>query len=464
MGIVIGSVAGTWVGAYITGLFGSLLHFPFLVFIKSADVYVLAGALSLVAGVGGAIRALQKVVTLPPAVAMQPPAPARFRRLLPARFAMIKLVSQPTLMMLRNISHHPLRAAFTMAGMALAPAIIIVSLFLIDTTEDLIGVTYFVSDRQDASVNFIERRPQNVLSQIARLPGVLAVEPYREVPVRIRNGSVERRVMISGRPRNADLRRIIDADLRPVELPESGLALSAWLAQILGVRVGDSVEVDLLEGPRRTVSLPVAALIEDFFGIQGMMDFEALARLMREAPAVTSVSLSLDANKLDAFYDAMKATPTASGVGLQRESLVNFRTLLAPIETKMGDIYAGFAAIIAIGVVYSSALISLSERARELARLRVLGFTRGEVLQMLLVDLGLLTLLAQPLGWAAGYLLSSTMKMQLSGELMRGRLIVEHSSYAMASGIVIVAAMLSALMVRNRVNQLDLIAVLKTRE
>ncbi len=463
-GIFIGSVVGTWVGAYVTRLFGSLIHFPFLIFIKSTDVYVMAAVLSLVAGIAGAVRAVLSIVSLPPAVAMRPPAPPRFRHVLPETLALSTIVSQPTRMMLRNLSHHPLRAGFTMLGMAFAPAIIIVSLFLIDTTDDLINVTFFLSDRQDASVSFVEKRPENVVRQIARLPGVIAAEPYREVPARIRHGGIERRVVISGRPRDADLRRIVDIDLRPVALPESGLAISAWLAGILGVNVGDFVEVDLLEGQRRTVSLPVAALVEDFFYLQAMMDLQSLTRLMRESPAVTSVNVSLDGNKLDAVYDAVKAMPAVSGMGLQREALVNFRTTLAPIENQMGLIYAGFGVVIAIGVVYSSARVSLSERARELASLRVLGFSRGEVLRMLLVELGVLTLVGQPIGWTLGYLLSWTMRLQMAGELMRGRLVVEHSSYAFASGVVLFAAVLSALLVRKRINQLDLVAVLKTRD
>jgi putative ABC transport system permease protein len=463
-GVVVGCVVGTWVGAYVTGLFAGLIHFPFLVFIRSPDVYVLAGALSLLAGLGGAIRALHDVVALPPAVAMQPPAPARFRRILPARLARIRLASQPTVIALRNVSHHPMRAAFTLAGMALSPAIIIVSLFLIDTTEDLIDVTFFLLDRQHASVKFIERRPQVALAEAARLPGVLAAEPYREVPVRIRHGGVERRAVLSGRPHHADLRQVIDQDLRPVVLPESGLAISAWLGQLLGVGVGDLVEVDLLEGQRRTISLTVSALIEDFFGLQGMMDFDALARLMREAPSVTSVSLDVDTSKLESLYDAVKAIPTAAGLGLQQESMENFRKLIAPLESKMGVIYAGFAAVIAISVVYSSARIALSERARELASLRVLGFTRSEVMRMVLLELEVLTVLGQPLGWAAGYLLSWTMKAQMSGDLMRGRLVVEYWSYALASAIVMSAALVSALIVRKRMNELDLVAVLKTRD
>jgi putative ABC transport system permease protein len=185
---------------------------------------------------------------------------------------------------------------------------------------------------------------------------------------------------------------------------------------------------------------------------------------MREGPRVSSVSFKLDGNKADLLYDAVKAMPAVSGMGIQQFSLVNYRTLLAPIQTNMAMIYTGFAIIIAFGVVSSSARISLSERARELASLRVLGFGTGEVLFMLLLELGLLTLLAQPLGWGLGYVLSGLLKIQVSGEVMRGRLIVENSSYAFASAIVIVAALFSALVVRARVKQLDLVAVLKTRD
>lgn len=464
IGVVIGSAAGTWLGTYVTGMYGDFYRFPFLVFVQSPDVYLAAAALSLGAAIVGASRALRDVVRLPPATAMQPPAPPHFRRLLPATFAVHNVLSQSVVMMVRNITGHPIRAIFTIAGMSLATGILIASLFLNGTMEALIDVTYFMSDRQDATVSFVERRPLNVVKQIARLPGVLAAEPYRVVPARIRNGTIERRAMISGRPNDADLSRIIDTDLNPVVLPENGLAISSWLARILGTKVGDFVEIDLLEGPRRTVSLPVTALVEDYFGIQGMMDSEALARLMREASAVNSVSVSLDANARDQFYDAIKRLPAVSGMALQGVSLASFRDALAVLVTTMANIYTGLAAVIAFGVVYNSARISLSERARELASLRVLGFTNREVLRILLLELALLTLLAQPAGWAAGYALAWTLQKKMAGELMRAPLVVEQSTYVFASAMVIAAALFSALVVRERVNRLDLVEVLKTRE
>lgn len=464
VGVVIGGVVGTWLGMRVTGLFGEFFRFPFLVFARSPDLYAIAATLSLAASAVGAIRALRDVVRLPPAVAMQPAAPPHFRRVLPVGWAAGRFVSQPAMMMLRNIVGHPIRAAFTTLGMALATAILIVSLFTRDTMERLVDVTYFLADRQDATVNFVEKRPRDVAMQVARLPGVVAAEPYRQIPARVRHGSIERRVMISGRPRNADLNRIIDVDLRPVVLPEGGLAISSMLARILGVSVGDSVEVDLLEGRRRTVSLPLTALVEDYFGIRGMMDAEALARLLQEAPTANGVNVRLDVNQRDEFFAAVKEMPVISGLALQRASLVNFRELAAVFVTTMATIYTGLAAIIAFGVVYNGARISLSERARELASLRVLGFTRGEVLRILLLELAFLTLVAQPPGWMIGYGLAWVMQTNLAGELMRVRLVVEPPTYVFASAIVVSAAMLSALVVRRRVNQLDLVAVLKTRD
>lgn len=464
IGVAVGGVAGTWLGIFITRLFGDFFRFPFLVFIQSTDLYVMAAALSLLAAIAGAIHALRDIVILPPAVAMQPPAPPVFHHLLPAGFALDKFFSQPVMMMLRNIARHPVRAGFTTLGMALAAAILVVSLFTRDTMEQLIDVTFFMADRQDATINFAEKRPNNVVDQVARLPGVHVVEPYRAVPVRIRFGNIERRIIISGRPQDADLSRIIDVELRTVALPEMGLAISDMLAKILGVNVGDMVEIDLLEGQHRTVLLPVAARVEDYFGIRGMMDAQTLSRLMREAPAVDSVQISFDENQSEKLFSELKGIPAINGMALQKVSLANFRETLALIVTSMASIYTGLAATIAFGVVYNSARISLSERARELASLRVIGFTRGEVMRILLLELALLTLLAQPPGWVMGYGLAWIMRNNLAGELMRVPLTIENLTYALASMIVITAALLSALVVRRRINRLDLVAVLKTRD
>ena len=464
VGIVVGAITGTWLGGLVTRIYRDIVHFPFLIFAATPGIYVIAGVLSLAAGIVGAIRALRSILTLAPAVAMQPPAPPRFRRLLPAVWSMRHLLSQPLVMMARNITGHPFRATFTVIGLSLSTGILIASLFLRDTMENLVDVTFFMADRQDATVSLVERRNANAIEEVAHLPGVTAVEPYREVPIRIRKGPLERRVMLNARPADADLSRIIDVDLRPVVLPEGGLAISSWLAGLLDAKVGDVVEIDLLEGQRRTVALPITTLVEDYFGMQAMMEDRTLARLMREEPAVNAVNASLDTSRLAEFYASVKRLPTVVGLALQRLSLVNFRREMAVIVATMSTIYTGLAALIAFGVVYNSARISLSERARELASLQVLGFTQAEVLRILLLELALLTVLAQPAGWGIGYGLAWLLKTRMSADVMRSRLVIDNLTYAVASGMVMAAALLSAFAVRRSVARLDLVSVLKTRD
>jgi putative ABC transport system permease protein len=464
IGIVVGAAAGTWLGGYVTKLYGDIVHFPFLIFAATPGIYVIAGTLSLAAGITGALRALRSIVFLPPAVAMQPPSPPRFRRVLPATWSVRHLLSQPLVMMARNITGHPFRAAFTMIGLALSTGILVGSLFLRGTMENLIDVTFFLADRQDATVSLVERRNASVVEDVAHLPGVVAVEPYREVPIRIRKGPLERRVMLNARPADADLSRIIDINLRPVVLPEGGLAISRWLAGRIDARAGDVVEIDLLEGQRHTISLSITTLVEDYFGMQGMMEAATLARLMREAPAVNAVNVSLDTTRLGEFYEAIKRLPAVAGLAPQRLSLVNFRKEMAVIVTTMATIYTGLAALIAFGVVYNSARISLSERARELASLRVLGFTHADVLRILLLELALLTVLAQPAGWGIGYGLAWLLKTKMEADVMRSRLVVDNATYALASVMVIAAALLSAFVVRRRLARLDLVSVLKTMD
>lgn len=464
LGIVIGSLVGTWGGEYVTQLFGQYYKFPFLVFAQSPDLYALGAVLSLAAAAFGAYRAIAGAVRLPPAVAMQPPAPPRYGHVLPSGIPLLRWISQPVMMTLRGLARRPMRTTLTILGIGAATGILIVSLFTGDAINQLVDVTYFMADRQDATIGLVAKQNADVAREVARLPGVLTAEPVRDVPARIRFGSIERRIAISARSPEADLSRIIDTDLQNVVLPESGLAVSAYLADVLGAQVGDTVELDLLEGRQRTVSLQISALVEDYFGIRAMMDARALAQLMRESPKATAINVSVDEGQIAGLFQAIKGIPMVAGIALQSTALANFRKSLAITITTMATIYTTLGAIIAFGIVYNSARISLSERARELASLRVLGFTQWEVIRILLLELALITVVAQPFGWAFGFGLSAVMRGRLAGELMRVPMVIQNLTFSIASAIIVVAAAASALIVARRIASFDLIAVLKTRD
>jgi putative ABC transport system permease protein len=463
-GVIIGSMAGTWLGQGMARLYAEFFNFPFLIFRRDPGTYAIAAAVTVAAAVAGAIKAVTDAAFLPPAVAMSPPAPARYRKVLGGRFDFATVLRKATVMVSRHLWHWPFRTASSILGTAFAVAILVGTLWSFGSVEFMIDVTFHRADRQDASISFVEAKPASALASVGRLPGVMQTEPFREAAVRIRKAQRERLVGLTGKPAEADLSRVLGLDLVPVTLPETGVALSDMLADVLDARPGDMVEIDVLEGDRRQVTAPVTAVVQGYLGLMAFMDIAALNRLLGEGEMITGMHLAFDESQKDALFAQIKETPSASFIALQRVSLAKFRETLARNLLIMVSVYMSLAAIIAFGVVYNFSRISLSELGREMASLRVLGFTRGEVSALLFTELAIVTLLAQPIGWLIGYGFAYAMVQGFATELYRVPLVVGREVYAYASLVVMTAAAASALVVRRRVDRLDLIAVLKTRE
>jgi putative ABC transport system permease protein len=327
----------------------------------------------------------------------------------------------------------------------------------------MIDVAFFRTDRQHATLTFVQEKGPPALQAVMRLPGVMRAEPFRAVSVELANGPVRRQLSIMGKPRDMELSRVLDRNFEPVPLPAEGLVVNERVAQILKIKRGDLVEVKILEGRRETRFVPVGDVIKGYFGLTAYMDIAALDALMY-GPRLTGVHIAYDTARQEALFAAIKSTPGIGSIGLQRNALKRFRETLAQNINYSVTVYVTLAVVIAFGVVYNSARIQLSEHARELASLRVLGFTKGEVSRVLLTELALLTLLAMPLGWLLGYGFGWLLIQAFSSDLYRVPFTIARATYAKASLIVLIAAAASALIVRRRVDTLDLIAVLKTRD
>lgn len=463
-GWIIGAVAGWLLGSSLVRLYGDYFSFPYLVFLPSGDLYVLAGLVCGLAALAGATRAITAVIRLAPAVAMQPPAPTRYRRLGGGAAGRLRWPGALPRMALRHVIRWPLRSALTSAGVAVSVALLVTALFSIDSVAFMIDTIFYRSERQDATLTFSRALPARAEFEAARLPGVLSAEGFRATAVRLRHGQRSRRLALTGLPPGGRLARTLDSALHPVDPPESGVMISRRLADVLGVRVGDTLEAELLELDHRLVPVTVTALAQDFAGLSAVMAMDSLARLLRESPRISGVRLEVDEAALPALYAAVKRTPAITGISLQGVARTQFRRTIEQNILTMTIVYVSLAVIITFGIVYNTARIQLSERARELASLRVLGFTRAEVGSVLMIELGLLIGLAQPLGWLLGYGLALAMVESLATDLFRIPLIITPATLAWSSGVVLIASLGSAWLVRRRVDHLDLIRVLKTRE
>ena len=411
-----------------------------------------------------AASAVRRAVRLPPAEAMRPEPPASYRESLLERAGLRGLLSQPARMILRNVQRRPVRALTSVVGIAFAGALMVVGLFFIDSIDEVMFVQFNVAQRQDVTVTFVEPASARALYELERLPGVVTAEPLRAVPVRLRAGHRSRQTAITGLPDGARLQRVIDSSLEPVRLPPEGLVLSTKLAEVLAVERGDRVVLEVLEGARPVRQAVVADLVDEYLGAAAYMEVGALRRLMREGRNLSGASLLVDSAEADRLYRRLKAIPAVAAVALKSATLETFEQQMDQFMGIMIFFFVLFAGIIAFGVVYNAARISLSERSRELASLRVLGFTRAEISFILLGELAVVTLAAIPLGFLLGYGLAGWTAAANDTELYRFPVIVSGRTLGVSALVVIAAAAVSGMIVRRRLDHLDLVEVLKTKE
>jgi putative ABC transport system permease protein len=463
-GAMAGVIAGAWLGSSMIGLYNQFFRFPVLDFHLSINVAVLSVLVSLVVAAVGAQSAVGRAVRIPPAEAMRPEAPARYGRSVVERAWRHLHMTPAAQMILRNLERQPIRSAMSVIGIAFAVAVLFVGMAFIDVMNVLLNEQFVMGMRQDAMVTFVEPRPPRAMFSVAHLPGVMDVEPIRSVPVRLRAGHRSRTLAITGLPQTPRLNRIVSRNGLVMSLPGDGLVLSAMLGRILDVSPGDLIQVEVLEGMRFARQVPVVTLVDDSVGLQAYMHIDALRTLLHEGGVITGAAVTLDPAAIGRFYASVKALPAIAGVALTAVTLQNFRETMA--ENMFLQIFLNvmFAGIIAFGVVYNSARVSLSERERELASLRVLGFTRGEISLILLGELAVLTLLALPVGALIGYVLGQVIMTAFNNEVYRLSFVTSPATIAWSFLIVIAAAGVSGLLVRRRLDRLDLVAVLKTRE
>ena len=464
VGLALGFGAGAWLGRKLAIQYADYFHFPFLVFAARPAVFVIGAAVTTIALGGGAIWAVRRAARLSPAVAMRPPPPPDYSHAAGAAVTRLQALDQQTRMVLRQLVRWPVRAGLTIAGIAASGMLLITSLYFFDAMDEMIDSYFLTGNRYDVMVTFAEARGATAYYDLIRREGVSASEPFRVVDARLQFETREERLGLMGVVADPQLQRLVDENARTVAPPPGGLVLSSDIAEKLGVGPGDVVRAVVTEGARPVLELPVAATPRLLFGSGAQMRMEELNAALGEGHVVSGAVLRVAADQRDLLYDELKEAPAVAGVGLHAEA---HEYLVELMDQNLGVsimIYAGFAGIIALGVIYNSVRISLAERQRELASLRVLGFSKADVSYILLGEIAFLVLIAIPVGMVAGTWLAYWIAQAMTTDFFRFPYIITARSYGMCAATLLVIAAVSALIVRQRIDHLDIVAVLKTRE
>jgi putative ABC transport system permease protein len=464
IGSVFGVGLGAWLAHEINLLYAMLYGFPVLSFDLRADTIVIAVGACTAAAVGGTLSAVRHVFALPPAEAMRTEAPARFQPGLIEQLGTMRFLSPAARIIVRNVTRQPGRALLSVFGIAMAVGIVVFGRYFIDAIYTVADVQFRTIQREDVTVVSHDPLPGRARHEFARLPGIIRSESFRAVPARLRFEHRARRASLLGLEPKGQLRRLIDRDGREVALPPAGVVLTTELARILGVAAGDLLTIEVLEGQRPIRQVPVAGLVDELIGLNAYMDVRALNRMLRESATVSSSLLAVDPMVTPELFARLKRLPAVGGVGIREAQLASFERTIAENLSISTMVMIIFACVIVFAVVYNTSRIALSERGRELASLRVLGFTRGEITAMLLGEHSILTAAAIPVGYALGYAVCAAMADYYRWEIFRLPLVVSAQTYLFAFWIVLGAAIFSGIVVRRRLDRLDLVAVLKSRE
>lgn len=464
IGIALGWAFGLWIADAMIGLYGDFFRFPFIIRDYGAQSLVVSGALAVATVAAGGLRAVWSTVRLPPAEAMQPPAPPSFARGFADRVLGVLRLRQTTMMIARSILRWPGRAAITVLGVAASVAVLVMSYFMVDAIERLSDSVFGQANRQHVTLTLTRPQTGQAVLDALTLPGVRLAEGGYAMPVRLVNGHRDRLGAVQAHDEGAELVRLVDDDGRVVQLPAQGLVLPRGLADALAVVTGDMLRIEMLAPPRNTLVLPVTVIINQGMGQEAHIAAPALFAAMGTASQVSMIHLAVDTDRMPELHAAIKTTPGVSGLADWSEVRRQFDATLAENLLTMVGIYTAIGVLIAVGVVYNAARIQLSERRHELASLRVLGFTRAEVGFVLVGEMVLLTLLAIPVGWVAGYGLAVGLVEGMSTDLIRIPFHITRRTFALAALAVFVASLASVLMVRRRLDRVDLASALKARE
>jgi putative ABC transport system permease protein len=463
-GIILGAASGVWFAHRLAGVYARFFRFPDAGYDQDWGVVATAALVTVVVAMAGALVAVGRAFRLAPAEAMRPEAPPRFGAGPLERWGVTGRLPPAARLVLRVLEHRPGRAALATLGVALSGALVVAGLYVFDAVGHIERVQFQDVQREDVTVSFQEPRPPTAARELEHLPGVLAVEPFRLVPVRLRSAHRSRRAALVGLEAGARLRRVVDAARVPHGVRRDGLLLGRSLAERLAVGAGDVVRVDVLEGRRPTRILRVAEVVDDLLGATAYLELEAVHRVTGDGRAISGAFLRADPDGVARLYRALKRLPGVSDVAVRSATVEGFRRTIAESFRISLLVTVLFACALTAGVVYNSARIALSERGRELASLRVLGFTRAEVSRLLLAEQAVLTAFALPLAAALGLLLCWLISERFESDLFRIPLVTVPRTYLSAAAVVLAAATVSGLLVRRRIARLDLVAVLKTRE
>jgi putative ABC transport system permease protein len=466
VGCFFGFLVGQWGAQEMIKIYVQFFAFPILKSRVYPQVLAQAMLICIAFSMAGAAVAAFRASRIHPAESMRPEAPVIGHRVLLEQISMIwKRLSFTWKMIVRNVSRHKFRSSLNAFGVMISTTLLIIGFFSIDGIDYLMDFEYSRTQRQDVQVSFFLERNKEALYEAQRFDYVTHAEPLLQYPFTLTNGWRTKDVLIVGLERDARLRRLMDTNEQVVDIGEGGLVLSEKLAQMMSLNVGDSVKMKPMMGRVTTEKIiKVTKIVQQYFGASGFMNIKALSRVLDEPFAMNSVLVSTDPGKSRLMNDELDDIPLISSVTVKADTIDSMETTMNMQMKVMSFMTVLFAGVIAFSIIYNITSVSLSERERELASLRVMGFSQKEVGRILYYENILMGIVGLFLGVPLGMLVCRGLVTAFDTEMIRLPYHLNPRTFIISITCTCIFVLISNLAIRHKINTLDLVETLKERE
>ncbi len=470
VGLVSGLV-GCWLGyqmaSFVTELYKKFFEFPNLTNYFYPGLSTAGLAISLSFALVGSMQGARAALRLQPAEAMRPRPPAAGGRIWLERFAALwRRLGFGWRMVLRNIFRHRLRTSVGVFAVAMGAALMTAGFMLREGVSFIVDFQFEQVLRSDVDLTFKDERGSDALREARYLPGVDRAEPVLDVACEFFHGRFHHKGTISGLADGAELTVPRDSAGQIVRVPRVGIVMTRKLAQLLDVRAGDAVEMAPIKGLRRHEIVPVAAIADSYVGIATYANINYLSRLIGEELATTGVQLKVDPSESakHELFRTIKRLPAVQMYSSRMNTIHNVTETVLKTQAIFIGLLVMFAGVIFLTSLLNTSLIGLAERRREVATLRVLGYTEWQIGGYFFRESLVVTVLGTLSGMPIGYLLCVFVTSRFDTEMFRFPLVGPPIVWIRIWGFALLFGFLAHLAVQWEINKLDWREALNVKE
>jgi putative ABC transport system permease protein len=466
LGGIFGIAFGYWMQSALLGVYRDMFALPSIIPHFYPLIFLKAILISIGFSVFGTIQGIRSASHLEPAAAMRPPPPEKGGRVLIERIPFLwKPLPFRCKMIFRAIFRNPFRSSVSIFASMISTALILSALANVDSLHYLMSYEFEKVSHQDITVSLRNPKGLELSSELMRMPSISGTEPQLLIVCDFKNGALKKRSGVTGMIRNNILNTPLDKNGTPVAIPETGLILSKKLAEILYLKTGDHVRLRPLIGRRTEVIASVAGIVDTYLGLSAYADIGYLSRLLGEELSANIV-LGKTCNKSEwkNLYSALKKRPAVVGISERTRSLTQMDERFGKVMGTMIFMTVFFAGLIAFGSILNTALVSLSERSREVGTLRVLGYTPAQITWIFSGESHLLNSVGIVLGLIAGIGLSKLVSAAYSTELYRFPSVIYPSRLVISAILMFFFITLAQLIIYRMITRFPWLEVLKVKE